>query len=151
SSDGRTLYAADLYRDTIDVINLQTGRASTKFKTGRRPYRILLHPDGKSFFVSSWSDGTVYHHDAVSGSENARIRLGPHTTDMILSDKKPEGDDGDSRYRLFVAAANTNNVFVVGVNATKQMKLAETINVAMTPRHPLGMTPSAVSLNPDKT
>ena len=35
---------------------------------------------------------------------------------MVLSDRKT-GDDGDEqsawRYRLFVTAANTNNVFVV--------------------------------------
>src|SRR5207245_7729475 len=31
------------------------------------------------------------------------------------------------------------------------MKLAESINVAMTPLHPLGMTPSAVALSPDQT
>ncbi len=48
---------------------------------------------------------------------------------MVLSDRKNTEDkdkdkDKDS-YRLFVAAANTNNVFVVGVNDTKQMKLVE--------------------------
>src|SRR5579885_2577976 len=152
SPDGRLIYAADLYHDTILVINPQTGGVIERHKTGRRPYRILFHPDGKAFFVSSWSDGTVYLHNTSTGTESGHIRLGAHTTDMVLSDKKPEGgQDGDERYRLFVAAANTNNVFVVAVSDSKQMKLTESINVAMTPRHPLGMTPSAVSLNPDKT
>jgi YVTN family beta-propeller protein len=151
SPDGRLIYASDMYRDSIVVINPQSGRVIQRFKSGRRPYRILFHPDGKSFFVSSWSDGTIYLHDTASGSENGRIRLGQHTTDMVLSDKKPEGDDSDARYRLFVAAANTNTVFAVGIDASKQMKLAEAINVAMTPRHPLGMTPSAVSLSPDQS
>jgi len=151
SPDGRLILASDMYHDSIVAINPQTGRMIDRYKTGRRPYRILFHPDGKSFFVSSWSDGTVYLHDAANGSENGHIGLGQHTTDMVLSDKKPEGDDSDARYRLFVAAANTNTVFVVGVNSGNQMKLAESINVAMTPRHPLGMTPSAVSLNPDQT
>jgi len=151
SPDGRLIYAADLYHDTILVINPQTGGVIERHKTGRRPYRILFHPDGKAYFVSSWSDGTVYLHNASNGSEMGRIRLGAHTTDMALSSKKPEGDESDARYRLFVAAANTNSVFAVGVNDTKEMKLAETINVAMTPRHPLGMTPSAVSLSPDES
>ncbi len=152
SPDGGRIFAAQLYRDTIVAINAQTGAVFAKYKTGRRPYRILFHPDGKAFFVSSWSDGTVYLHNTSTGTESGHIRLGAHTTDMVLSDKKPEGgQDGDERYRLFVAAANTNNVFVVAVSDSKQMKLTESINVAMTPRHPLGMTPSAVSLNPDKT
>ncbi len=151
SPDGEKIYAAQLYRDSIAVINVRTGGVLTRYKTGRRPYRILFHPDGKSIFVSSWSDGSVYLYDAANGNETGRIRLGQHTTDMVLSDKKPEGDESDSKYRLFVAAANTNNVFVVGVNGSKQMKQLEAINVAMTPRHPLGMTPSAVALNPDQT
>ena len=49
------------------------------FKTGRRPYRILFHPDGKSFFVSSWADGTVVRttrrrRAAAPGCAWARIR-----------------------------------------------------------------------------
>jgi DNA-binding beta-propeller fold protein YncE len=151
SPDGRLIYAADLYHDMIVVINPQSGRVIERYQTGRLPYRILFHPDGKSFFVSSWADGTVYLHDANNGRETGRIRLGPHTTDMALSDRKLPDEDNPPRYRLFVAAANTNNVFVVGVSEGKNMKVVETINVALTPRHPLGMTPSAVALSPDQT
>jgi YVTN family beta-propeller protein len=155
SPDGRLIYAADLYRDSIVVINPQSGRVIDRFKTGRRPYRILLHPDGRSFFVSSWADAAVLQHNTVNGAELGRVRLGPHTTDMVLSDRKPKVEEGEEapawRYRLFVAAANTNTVFAVGIADNKSMKLAETINVALTPRHPLGMTPSALALSPDQT
>src|SRR5579862_428208 len=151
SPDGHLIYAADLYHDAIVVINPQSGRVIERYKTGRRPYRILFHPDGKAYFVSSWSDATVYLHNAVNGEQIGMVRIGPHTTDMVLSDRKPEGDDDGPRYRLFVAAGNTNSVFVVGVNDSKTMKLMETINVALTPLHPLGMTPTAVALSPDKT
>ncbi len=150
SSDGRTIYAADMYRDAIVTVDRESGRPLSMIKTGRRPYRILFHPDGKSFFVSSWSDGTVYLHDAASGEQVNRIRLGPHTTDMVLSNRKPEGEDDAPPYRLFVAAANTNSVFVVNISGSNEMKLAETLNVAMTAMHPLGMTPSAVALSPDQ-
>jgi YVTN family beta-propeller protein len=150
SPDGARIYAADLYHDTVVVLDARTGAVAERFKTGRRPYRILVHPDGKAFFVSSWADGTVYEHDSKTGTEGGRIRLGPHTTDMVLSDKSPESADKDQKYRLFVAAANTNSVFVVGIDDTKQMKQTESINVAMTPRQPLGMTPSAVALSPDQ-
>jgi hypothetical protein len=70
---------------------------------------------------------------------------------MVLSNHKPEGDDDASRYRLFVAAGNTNSVFVVGISDAKSMRLIESINVALTPLHPLGMTPTAVALSPDQT
>jgi DNA-binding beta-propeller fold protein YncE len=151
SPDGRLIYAAALYRDAIDVINAQTGRVVNILKTGRRPYRILFHQDAKSFFVSSWADGTVYLHDAASGEQVGRIRLGPHPTDMVLSNRKPDEVKDAAPYRLFVAAANTNSVFVVNVSGSNEMKLSETLNVAITASHPLGMTPSALALNADQT
>ena len=151
SPDGRLIYAADLFHDQIQVINIPSGNLAGKIKTGRRPYRILFHPDGASFFVSSWADAAVLQHDARTGSEMSRIRLGPHPTDMLLSDRKPEDDESGMRYRLFVTAANTNNVFSVGISDTKEMRILETLHVALTPRQPLGMTPSALALNTDQT
>ena len=50
---------------------------------------------------------------------------------------------------MFVAAANTNNVYVVGVSAARDLSVVESINMAMTPRQPLGMTPSGLAIAPD--
>ncbi len=155
SPDGHLIYVTQLFRNSIAVINPQSGRIIDHFKTGRRPYRILFHPDGKSFFVTSWADGSLYHQQTSDGSQLARIPLGAHTTDMIWDDRKPALEEGEEApswtARIFVAAANTNSVFVVGITASKELQLAETINVAMTPWHPVGMTPSALALNPDKS
>ncbi len=152
SPDGRMLYAADLYNDAVVVINPQSGMAVERHKTGRRPYRILFHPDGGSFFVTSWTDGTLLVHDTQTGGVLTRMRLGAHTTDMVLAPGPPPDQEGESEFphRLFVAAANTNNVYVVGVSATRRLQLLEVINVAMTPRQPAGMTPSALALSPDQ-
>jgi len=90
SPDGRMLYAAGLYHNAIHVINLQSGRLIEKFETGRRPYRILFHPDGKSYFVSSWADGSMYHHNALNGQRLGVIRLGQHPTDIVWRPRKPE-------------------------------------------------------------
>lgn len=151
SPGGRLLYAADLYNDSIAVINPQSGRVIERFKTGRRPYRILFHPDGKSFFVSSWTDGAVLHHEAENGSLLARVRLGPHPTDMLWGPGVPPSEGGRPAMprRLFVAAANTNTVYSIGVSETKELRLLESIDVSMTPRQPAGMTPSALALGPD--
>jgi WD40 repeat protein len=113
SPDGRMVYAAGLYHDAVHVVNLQSGRVIERFATGRRPYRILFHPDGKSYFVSSWADGSVYHHDALTGNRLGLIRLGAHTTDMIWRARKPEEIGRRSRLeiqwgRMFVTASNTN-------------------------------------------
>ncbi len=60
SPDGRSILAADLYHDSVVAFDAQSGRVTGRYKTGRRPYRIVFLPDGKSYFVSSWADGTVY-------------------------------------------------------------------------------------------
>jgi YVTN family beta-propeller protein len=157
SPDGRLLYAADLYRDQVVVINPQSGMTIAHFKTGRRPYRILFHPDGKSFFVTSWADGTLGHYDARDGTVLATVRIGAHPTDMVWRAGGPAGKTEGAPAeaapawvaRIFVAASNTNNVYTVTVGPAEELQVGESINVATSPRHPLGMTPSALALSPD--
>lgn len=152
--DGHLLYAADMYNDAVVVVNPQSGAVIQRIKTGRRPYRILFHPDGKSFFVSHWADGTVGQYDTASGSPmGPAMRIGAHPTDLLWRAGAPEApEEGAPRYtaRLFVAAANTNSVYAVGVTPDKELSLVESINISMTPRQPLGMTPSALALSADK-
>ena len=154
SPDGRMLYAAGLYHNAIHVVNLQSGRVIEKFATGRRPYRILVHPDGKSYFVTSWADGSLYHHNAINGQKLDVVRLGQHPTDVIWRPRKAnENAEEQAQWsgRLFVAAANTNSVYVVGVSESKDLKMIESINVAMTSRQPAGMTPTALAMNSDQS
>ena len=154
SPDGHLLYACDLYHDTILVVNPQSGMVIDRFKTGRRPYRILFHPDGKSFFVTSWADGAMYHHQTNNGQQLQMVRIGAHPTDMVWREGGVTSEDGDAakwKARIFVSAANTNNVYAVAVSDSGDLSVVESINVAMTPRHPLGMTPSALALSADKS
>lgn len=153
SPDGRLIYAADFYQGSIAVINPQSGRMIERFKTGRRPYRILFHPDGKSFFVSSWAEGSVYHQETDNGNILSRTRLGPHPTDMVWAPGKPkpemEGEEVSYAARIFVAAANTNTVYSVGVTASQELRTVEVISIALTPDQPAGMTPSALAFDPE--
>ncbi len=154
SPDGRSLFACDVFRNRIDVIDVESGKVVHKFATGRRPYRIMFAPDGKTFLVTSWADGTLYQHDTATGYRMNALRLGSHPTDMVWSTRKPEQASAEEREaydaRLFVAAANTNNVYVVGLKGSS-LSAIETINVADSPRHPLGMTPSGLALNAAQT
>lgn len=153
SLDGRLLYVADIYNDAVHVINPQSGRTIENWKTGRRPYRILFHPDGKSFFTSSWADGVVTQHDAQSGAVVNRIVAGPHATDMVWREKKTSDEEGPStqfKGRIFVTLGNTNAVRVLGVSDSREMQPLESISVALYPNSPAGMTPSALALSPDQ-
>ena len=147
SPDAHLLYAADLYDDSIAVVNLQSGRVIDHWKTGRRPYRIIITPGARELLVSAWADGAVYQHDANTGVQLGKTRVGPHPTDMLWLNRPAPSEQGASAYvaRLFVAAANTNNVYSLGVTHDGQLNLLESINVSMTPMHPLGMTPSALA------
>ena len=155
SPDGKSLYVSDVFHDRVLVVNVQTGAVDKRYPTGRRPYKILPAPDGKSYFVTSWADGILYQHQADNGYKMNALALGAHPTDMVWTARKtsaePDGDEAPEwDARIFVAAANTNNVYVAGVSGTSLSAL-ETINVATTPRHPLGMTPSALALNGEET
>ena len=89
--DGHLLYAADLYNDAVVVVNPQSGTVIQRIKTGRRPYRILFHPDGKSFFVSHWADGTVGQYDTASGNPmGPATRIGAHPTDLLWRAGAPQ-------------------------------------------------------------
>lgn len=149
--DGRMIYAADLYHDSLVVINPQSGMVIDRVKTGRRPYRILFPPGGKSFFVSSWTDGSVGQYQTSDGSLVANVRVAPHPTDMVWLGGKNEPAEGEQAWiaRLFVSAANTNSVYTYGVSESDELRMVESINVATTPREPLGMTPSALALAAD--
>ncbi len=152
---GRLLYVAELFRDSIGIINPQSGMLIGRFRTGRRPYRILFPPDGKTVFVSSWADGTVYQHEAERGNILARLRLGSHPTDMLWLPGRPlQEGEGELEWvtaRLLVTASNTNNVYVAGATESNELRQLETVNVSLTPWQPAGMTPSALALSADRT
>ncbi|MBV8807615.1 MAG: bifunctional YncE family protein/alkaline phosphatase family protein [Acidobacteriaceae bacterium] len=147
SPDAAVLYAADLYGDSVAVIGVQSGKLIDRWKTGRRPYRIVISPSGRQVLVSAWGDGSVYQHNAMNGTELGRTRIGPHPTDMLWINRPAPSQEGGSSYpaRLFVTAGNTNNVYSLGVTADGQLTALETINLSLTPMHPLGMTPSALA------
>jgi YVTN family beta-propeller protein len=147
--DGHLLYAADLFHDSVVVINPQSGLVISRIKTARRPYRILFHPSGKSFYVSSWADGSIGQYDPANGERIALTRVAAHTTDMVWLtgevDEQPE-----VKARLFVSASNTNSVYVLGSDESGTLSRLETINLSLTPRQPLGMTPSGLGLSADR-
>lgn len=160
--DGKRLYAARLFRNGIDVINLDTGKVEDRFGTGRRPYRIVPHPDGAYLYVSSWADGTIYRHRSAKGELVDKLPLAPHTTDMLFVPGRVEREAGEEAgaaetamplpyvARIFVTAGNTNNAYVLGVQENGSLELHETINLSMTQWQPVGITPSALAYNPRK-
>jgi len=149
SPDGHLLYATNLFRDSVVVINPQSGLVISRIKTGRRPYRILFHKSGRSLYVSSWADGSIGQYDANSGAPLGTTRVGPHATDMLWADGLVDGQPS-LKARLFVSASNTNSLFVLGASETGELSRLETINLALTPRQPAGTTPEGMGISADR-
>lgn len=153
SPDGRLIYAAALYRDSIFVINPQSGMVIEEWKTVARPYRILFHPGGKSFYVTGWAGGRVDHLDANSGKRIGTAILGQQPMDMVWRTKPARNAEEEPVYpygRVFVAVSGTNDVAAMAVNEDGTLRPVEKINVALTPLQPLGSTPSALALSADE-
>jgi YVTN family beta-propeller protein len=154
--DGHLLYVANVFRDSVVVMNPQSGVILSRIKTGRRPYRILFHPSGKTMYVASWADGAIGQYDVNSGERLANLRVAPHPSGMVwVPGGLPAGTAPDSEgapvvARMFVPAANTNNLYVVGATETGDLRKLEAISLALTPEQPMGTTPSAVALSADK-
>ena len=103
--------------------------------------------------MTHWADGSLGHYDTATGSQLGVVRLAAHPTDIVFRAGAPEEvAEGQATWvaRLFVAAANTNSVYAIGISPGRELNLVESINVSMTPRQPLGMTPSALALSPDR-
>jgi len=152
SIDGRFLYAANLFRDSVSVLNAQTGFVVSEFKTGRRPYRLLPNTDGATLLVSHWGEASVGLYNLAEGRLIERISTGSHPADMLLRPGKLEAVEGRPELiaRLFVACANTNGVWVYGVAQGNRFHPMERVNVASTVSSPLGSTPTALELSADQ-
>lgn len=150
-----TLLVADEEQDKVTVVDPAQARVLRSFAVGRNPYAMLLSPDGKDLFISSWSTAQVIEYRLSDGAQLARIPVGAHPTEMVWlppPNGRPSNDDdkrASSFPRLAVACANTNFVYVLE-KQRGAWRVKEKINVALTPRQPVGMTPSALSLSPDK-
>jgi len=85
---------------------------------------MLLAPDGKSVYVSSWTTATVVQYALPGGRELARISVGAHPTEMVWL----------THSRLAVACVNTNFVFILAKDQQGKWQLQEKLNLALTPR-----------------
>ncbi len=149
SPDAHLLYAADLYSDSIAVINLQIGPADRALEN-RSP---TLPHSGRSRRTPTFRQQLGRRFGHATGRQYRRSYLhnarGPHATDLLLLSQAPPTEAGrsDDVARLFVAASNTNNVYSFGVIRDGTLNPLETINLSLTPLHPLGMTPSALAVS----
>ena len=131
------LLVLDTLQDRLFQVEPASGKVTGNTSLAPYPYSMLLAPDGQSVYVSSWTTSSVVQYELPSGKELARIPVGAHPTEMVWL----------SHNRLAVACANTNYVFIVKRDAQGKWQPQERLNLAFTPRQPVGMTPSSLTLS----
>jgi DNA-binding beta-propeller fold protein YncE len=125
------VFAASLLGNAVLEFDAASGRQVGRIATGAMPYRIVCEEGG--LVVSSWTEGVLVRHRFADGRVE-RFAAGDHTSDVV----KAGGD-------YWVAAANTNSVIRLGADG----RLKERLNVSITPRQPMGMTPSGLAVSGD--
>ena len=162
--DGRRLYVADMQAGLVYELNLDKGRdkepnkepnkgldkgldkepdkgpdeeeVARQIRVGAHPYRTLVSLDGTRLYVSNWGSSNISVIEVATGNVQTTFASGAHPSDMLLA---PRG-------RLYVACANTNEVYVHDADTGA---VRERISVALHPKSPPGSTPNALALAPD--
>jgi YVTN family beta-propeller protein len=137
SPDGKTLYAAEVYGESLAALDVASGRVLALAPLAAEAYGVLASPDGTTVYVSVWGAARVAVLDAKTLASLGEIAVGEHPNAMALS------KDGG---HLFVACANTNAVWVVDL---PDRAAIEQIGVALSPKAPPGSTPNALALSPE--
>ena len=156
-ADDRILYALDLLRDRVVVINTQSGLVLGDFRTGEAPYRVRLSPDREHLIVSHWGEASLGLYRLADRRLVERIPVGEHPADFVVVPGRvqaPSGDaDGEagSEYsaRLFVACTHSDNLWTFGINDSNRYDLLDIRSVAPFPSSAVGSLPSALGLSAD--
>ncbi|MEI9975763.1 MAG: beta-propeller fold lactonase family protein [Ignavibacteriota bacterium] len=152
SPDGRLLYAADLYHDSVVVINPQSGMLIQRIRTGRRPYRILFPPRREVVLrdqLGRWHAGPLRRVERErTGARTARHAS--HRYGVAATAGSPMRKAMKRSLRRGCSWPQPIPQRLFGRHqCAKDLSVVERINISMTPRQPLGMTPSALALTPD--
>lgn len=156
-ADDRMLYALDLLRDRVIVINTQSGLVLGEFPTGVAPYRARLSPDGEHLIVSHWGEASLGVYRLSDRRLVERIPVGEHPADFVValgSVEAPGGGSdsaGEAAYpaRLFAACTHADNLWTFGITETNRYELLDARSVAPFPSSPVGSLPSALGLDQD--
>ena len=139
SPDGAAVYAVNDLDGFLYVLDGRTGETVSRVNLGDHPFAAKLSRDGKRLYVTLIGAAQVVAVDVADAAQPKiveRLDAEPHPNDLVIT-----ADD-----RLFVSCGNTNHVIAIDLKTKAKM---EAINVAPSPKAPVGSTPNSVALSPD--
>lgn len=152
SEDEGLLYAANLFGDSVSVLNAKSGIRLSAFRTGPRPYRIRLGLDGKTAWISHWGGSSVGLYSLEDGRRIDSVLTGPLPGDLLIVPGAIDTSEEDGPpivARMFVACSNSNSVWVFGLTNNQTPRLLERIDLSPSLGAPAGSSPTALAVSPD--
>jgi YVTN family beta-propeller protein len=140
SSDGKTLYASNFTRDTVQVVDVATHHVKRELEAGAHPKILVLSRDEKTLFAANWSGDSVTMFDlgvdVPKGKIVRTLPVGLHPRGMALT----------SRGVLYVANFDGASIDVFdGLFASPASAHTYRLAVCRIPRH-LALSPDEKTL-----
>ncbi len=85
SSDGKTLYASNFQRNSVQVVDIATHKVRRELSAGLHPKILVLSKDDKTLFAANWSGASVTMIDVESGKTIRTLSAGLHPRGMALT------------------------------------------------------------------
>ncbi len=123
--------------NSLYVINAKTKEVLKQTKLPAEAFEVIVHPEGKSIFVSVWGGSRLVEIDPESFEIVKEIPVGDHPCEMLFN---------KAGTILYVANANNNTVSAIDYE-TRSVLL--NLNSSIAPDAPYGSTPNSIALSPD--
>ncbi len=135
---GEKLFVCCAWGSVLKIVPIAdpTKMTTIEFEKDSYPYYALPSPDGKKLYVSLWGAAGVAVVNLETNKIEATWPTDSHPTEMLFGPKD----------LLYVACANSNNVWVFDIDDAKAL---EVIGGAIYPTAPLGATPNSLALSAD--
>jgi len=85
SPDGKTLYASNFKRHSVQYIDLATKSVTREIHTGMHPKILALSADGTALFAANWTGNSVTQIDVASGSVVRTLPTGMHPRGTVVT------------------------------------------------------------------
>lgn len=85
SPDGRTLYASNFRRNSVQFIDLATRAVTREVTVGQHPKIVVLSRDGRRLFAANWSSRNVTEVDPATGAVVRTLAAGENPRGMAIT------------------------------------------------------------------